>query len=159
MKYLICTCALVAVATGALAQASLERVTFSSGGVDNNKLTATIGEPMAGFAKGGTGKASLSVGAQPGSSDTGVSIGNELSRDVTVFPNPTDGFVTVRIENTQINTFRVSVTDLTGRNIAYRGNCTHEERIDFTGLATGIYIVSVFDTNGSLLTSSRIQKQ
>jgi hypothetical protein len=42
---------------------NLLRPTFSSGSIDNNRLTATLGEPFSAYSISG---GSLSIGAQPG---------------------------------------------------------------------------------------------
>jgi|GEM_PF-1613414 len=60
-----------------------------------------------------------------------------MGGEIQVFPNPTDGFVTVRSKNKQT----AGIYDLLGRQIQEIQLPTGEIRIDLSGCQTGIYLL------------------
>ena len=77
-----------------------------------------------------------------------LSVGVNTLAGVSVYPNPSEGVITVTNgENTQ-NT--IVVTDLTGK-VVYNSTVNTITKIDLGANASGIYIVKVANENGSLV--------
>jgi hypothetical protein len=87
--------------------------------------------------------------------ETGVGIpqvgGPAGSKRYTVYPNPSTGEVFVRATSHQ-EAAEMSVTDITGRHVAaaaIRTGGGQAERLDFSGLTGGIYMISITGRDGS----------
>ncbi len=79
----------------------------------------------------------------------------EASSTMQVFPNPTNGAVTVRITGAQART--VEVADITGR-VVQRANWNGGE-LTVDGLSPALYLVRALDAAGNLLTQQRLVVQ
>ena len=68
-----------------------------------------------------------------------------------IFPNPTDGLVTIQLNNFSGPDLKLSLTDLSGRMIFKRDMPVTNENIslDFRNLAPGVYILSSRNDQGS----------
>lgn len=75
---------------------------------------------------------------------------NNISNEISIYPNPTNGVITVEGSN---NNF-ISITDLSGRLISrQQGN-----NIDLTYLDGGVYIVSIEDLNNNIIFTEKVIK-
>ncbi|MBI3133655.1 MAG: T9SS type A sorting domain-containing protein [Bacteroidetes bacterium] len=72
--------------------------------------------------------------------------------EILVYPNPTENFISILGAS---GDFIVTVYDLSGRAVAQSEN---ENRIDVSGLQTGIYLVNIEDQSGTSLFSGKIAK-
>lgn len=73
--------------------------------------------------------------------------------DILLFPNPTDGLLTIRIKNYSGSIRNISLADLSGRNVfikdlAYSGE--NQMTIDLRQLSPGVYILSSKTGTGSV---------
>ncbi len=75
--------------------------------------------------------------------------------DVSVFPNPTDGKLTVHFES--LETANISVTDVTGRVIRFIPNCISGTNIDLSHDAKGVYFLNL--SVGNQLRTVKITKE
>jgi Secretion system C-terminal sorting domain len=119
---------------------NLLRPTFSSGSIDNNRLTATLGEPFSAYAKGSGG--SLSIGAQPGG-DIISSVVTEPLEGVSIFPNPTSTLLNVNIDNTKSNQYLITIYDIEGKVVLTQNAVLGNNSINFNVLTNGGYIVNI----------------
>jgi hypothetical protein len=67
---------------------------------------------------------------------------------VTVFPNPSQGLITVSNDNGDQNT--IAITNLAGQ-VVYTQEVSSEVTVDLAGFGSGIYVVNVTNENGSLV--------
>lgn len=137
----ILTTFFVAFGVFSYAQPNLQRATFSSGSVDNNKLTATIGEPFAAYSKGTGG--SLSMGAQSGTGTGGSSVAVEPLEGIAVFPNPASVLLNVNIDNIESDSYMLSVCDVKGQIIMTKIVVLGNNSINLSQLSTGNYVVNI----------------
>jgi hypothetical protein len=90
----------------------------------------------------------------------GVNIGVEenqtLSSFLTVYPNPTNDFLSLDKVN-EINIDKIEVIDLSGRVVMTSFSNENRTTIDLTSLNSGIYILKVESDNGTL--TQKIVKQ
>lgn len=78
---------------------------------------------------------------------------NELANAVTVFPNPTNGMVTLTINNFGNDT-QIDILDLQGKRIygtQVSATGTYTQTIDITGFANGIYYLRIGGQAGSVV--------
>ncbi|MNY01711.1 hypothetical protein D3C86_1342530 [compost metagenome] len=77
-----------------------------------------------------------------------------------MFPNPSDGAVTVQIENTTPGKYSFQLMDMTGRVLqtqqAIFGSGTNQYKADASALSTGIYLMKV--ANGTQETIMKFHK-
>lgn len=67
---------------------------------------------------------------------------------VNVYPNPSNGVITVSNDNNYANSIRV--TNMAGQ-VVYSENVSSEVTIDLANMGTGMYVVTVEGDNGSLV--------
>ena len=84
---------------------------------------------------------------------------NQL-KGVTLFPNPSNGDLTVELGNTTPGKYTFQLTDMTGRVLqsseALLGSGTNQHKADVSALSTGIYLMKV--TNGQQETTMKFHK-
>jgi len=69
----------------------------------------------------------------------------EENESILIFPNPTDGLLTVQLKNLSRHDFKLYLTDLSGRNVFFNElpySVENQIRIDLSRLSPGIYIMS-----------------
>lgn len=91
---------------------------------------------------------------------SGLLSGKPLDAELSIFPNPTTDFVSVHVKTPQPTDFLLLVNDAQGRLVERREISKTDlvaTEIDFTGLAEGVYLVTVSAREGCI--SSQIVKQ
>lgn len=86
---------------------------------------------------------------------TGLSTVQNLSGNVSIFPNPSAG--TVTISSQEINLETVRVTDLAGRTIMSRAFNGHQQ-MNITVRTAGLYFITLTTTNGDRMVSKLVVK-
>jgi len=77
----------------------------------------------------------------------------EENSDINIYPNPTDGLLTIQIKNHPVTNVKLSLADLSGRNVFFEEIHYTGERqihIDLRQLTPGIYIMSSEAGNGGV---------
>jgi hypothetical protein len=70
---------------------------------------------------------------------------------ITVFPNPVAGQMTVALKNTDAERWRVTMTDALGKTVLEQFYGGDRAVLNLQGVAAGAYFVSVFNAAGNLL--------
>ena len=132
----------------------LDRQVFSSNGsslISNGIwLDYTIGE-MA-VAPYNAGSIVLNQGFhQVYSSNIGI-LNRSTSADITIFPNPSNGFIQINVSDEMINNSIYRLTDITGRQLSDIGNSStllssKNTVLNISDLPNGIYLLSVLVTS------------
>jgi acetyl esterase/lipase len=74
-----------------------------------------------------------------------------INNSVSIFPNPAKELVNVTMENHKAPIASVVIFDMMGREISVNNNIrAHQAQINTNGFATGMYIVVVKNTDGSI---------
>ena len=60
-----------------------------------------------------------------------------------IFPNPTNGIVSIEIFNENENGFTIELSDLSGRVLYQNQKFTNNETFNFSFLENGIYLVKI----------------
>lgn len=63
--------------------------------------------------------------------------------DINIYPNPSAGSISIKLDDAVHNNTSVKIYDAGGKGIVYSRDNIHERVIEITGLANGLYIVSV----------------
>lgn len=154
-------------ATMSTAQLTLERTVIGSAGSNavgsaNLTTTWTAGETVIGTGENGT--ITLAQGFQQphDAPDLSVTI-NEPNIDLSVYPNPTQDKITVRVDATTDQTLYYGVYDMVGKRIALPEETIHvsgqsETSIDFSHLAKATYLLQITNNKGKQVASLRIIK-
>lgn len=75
----------------------------------------------------------------------------------TIFPNPSDGTVSVKVSDGESNTISdISVFDMTGRIV--KTQTISFEAVDISGLASGVYVMKVTLENGKVFEEKIVKK-
>jgi len=72
---------------------------------------------------------------------------------IEIYPVPAAEFVNVKL---QINSGRIMVYNLTGRAIISQEISSDQMVLNFTDHSSGIYMIKVWDENGSEISTARI---
>lgn len=73
-----------------------------------------------------------------------ASINDEQAWDVSIFPNPTSGHLTI---NSEMDNYSLQVFDLTGKAVINKNNLSENTQVDLGSLSNGIYMIKL--NNGS----------
>ncbi|VXB34371.1 conserved hypothetical protein [Flavobacterium sp. 9AF] len=76
------------------------------------------------------------------------------TEDIQMFPNPTEDFVTLNLENSE--TYQIKVFNVEGQQLNLRMD---NNTIDFTSVPTGIYYITVLDTSTDKKNTKKIIKK
>ncbi|MDD2550524.1 MAG: T9SS type A sorting domain-containing protein [Bacteroidales bacterium] len=88
---------------------------------------------------------------------SGVTTGIPPTNILTVFPNPTKGVISVRINSNYSSNYKLSITYNTGLKIIEKNIRANQEiELDLGNYARGLYLVQVFDENGKLLETQKV---
>lgn len=86
---------------------------------------------------------------------------NRFTSEISVYPNPTEGFVNIHFTGDNANSFLVRVTDISGKIISEKQygkfNGQMEEKIDLAKQAKGIYLFEVITERESYNTRVVLQ--
>lgn len=79
--------------------------------------------------------------------------------DILVYPNPTDGKITVGIKDNHLKNLCVKLFDVEGKMLRENKIESNFVTIDISPYHSGTYILTVADKNGSVLASNKIIKK
>ncbi len=82
------------------------------------------------------------------------SANSQNSKMVSIFPNPTEDFITVQLENE--SDFNLELYNLIGEKVAHFNN---QKTIDISNLTAGMYFVKVIDLENNIESSHKIIKK
>jgi PKD repeat protein len=71
-----------------------------------------------------------------------VGINNNIEKEITIYPNPTENTITIDLASTQLPV-QLSLTDLSGRIIQNLNAIDSKQIIDLSQLSKGIYIIKL----------------
>ncbi len=80
-------------------------------------------------------------------------------RYLRIAPNPVRDFVKLTFNFPGVNTLGVVLTDINGRVILTRSNLYSDDMLNVSGLASGIYFLKVYSSNGTINVTTSILKQ
>jgi len=122
--------------------------TVSAGGDaegDNGSISYSIGQVVYTSAQGSNGNINQGV-QQP--YDIGVVTGiDEVGINLSVFPNPTSGLLTLTVADDDASLLSYQLFDAAGRMIDTRNKLNSTNAISLDGYATGVYTLSVSREN------------
>ncbi len=75
---------------------------------------------------------------------------------ISVYPNPTQDIVNLSFANKEVK--KLSLTDITGKEIFVKTNIQTNEKIDLSDFENGVYIIKVFTTDHKVF-STRVVKE
>lgn len=78
---------------------------------------------------------------------TGVEIANSISLDLSVFPNPTTDFLTLKLNNFDLSNLNYCLFDNNGKLIEDKPINTESTTIDLSGFHSAIYYLKVIQNN------------
>jgi len=82
----------------------------------------------------------------------------EENIEMTLFPNPTNGAMTMKFSNN--DAAMVNVTDITGRKVgSLPVNYTKQIDADFSDLSNGVYILEVINSDNKVIAKSKFSKE
>ena len=105
---------------------------------------------------GGTGTAvsdSITITQKTGEEETDLGI--SLDESLTLYPNPTDGLFFIEGLS---GALEVHVHDLLGRQVATYSLSAGERKVDVSALSSGMYVVTLKESGGELLTRILIKQ-
>ena len=105
---------------------------------------------------GGTGTAvsdSITITQKTGEEETDLGI--SLDESLTLYPNPTDGLFFIEGLS---GALEVHVHDLLGRQVATYSLSAGERNVDVSALSSGMYVVTLKESGGELLTRILIKQ-
>lgn len=152
----------------AQAQTSLQRLVFASGGVaadeDSIHLSFTIGETITPTATTLSGTLEVTMGfQQPIQELDVVGLPEVIDVGYEVFPNPTTGLISLKLNSDRPITLLVDVLDARGRStmvptqrLGFVGS--NESTFNLSALADGLYLLQIREVEGRLLKTLKIQK-
>lgn len=79
----------------------------------------------------------------------------ENENEFSVFPNPSNGFFTLQIQNTNSTIASYDVVDISGR-VVRSAKVNPQQQIQFTLESSGMYFVNVYDENGNLISTKKL---
>ena len=145
MKKLIMGGFLLSFVIGIMAQ-NLDRISLSSGGLTNDKMSVNIGELFA-FTLSDN-KQSFEMGSLGSIKNTGginlpssVKTAENVQHQVMCYPNPVKDQLTFSVSNASNHSIDVTIFDISGKIMAQtRTNSPELTKLDVTGLKPGQYI-------------------
>lgn len=99
----------------------------------------------------------LSVGMHPeASAQRAIPVQQEeISEQITIFPNPASELVTIKTGNLKIK--RISISNIVGKEIL-RLQATTDHTYNIENLKRGIYIVRLFDNEDQMIKAVKLSK-
>ncbi len=90
---------------------------------------------------------------------TKVNAPNNIDYNISISPNPATQTITIAVDKKELCELIYHFTDLYGRIILDGQIKSNTERINIEHLLNGVYILSIFDKTGNVLTSEKIIKK
>lgn len=120
-----------------------------------NTIDFTIGEPVIESESDGTND--LTQGFHQ--TKLLVTSVNDIDKNfkVSVFPNPTSQFITIKIENVKGETYQLF--DINGKVVSTGRLTSASSKVDLSGLANGTFILSISNNKNKQLKTYQIIKQ
>lgn len=81
-----------------------------------------------------------------------------IDLNFSVYPNPTSGMLTLKVENDELNDFSYELFDISGRKIRIEKLMDRETRIDMADLNSSTYILRVIKANKEVKSFKIIKK-
>jgi len=150
-----------AVPTGLQAQQIYSSVAASGGNASGagGSVSYSVGQTFYVTAFGTNGSVSQGV-QQPYeiSVITGIDDIFGIDLNFSVYPNPTSGMLTLKVENDELNDFSYELFDISGRKIRIEKLMDRETRIDMADLNSSTYILRVIKANKEVKSFKIIKK-
>ena len=158
MKRLILTVGLSFALLGANAQTASPELLSSAGDSFNNtsyQLDWSIGECVT--ATHSAGSYVITQGLHQNSYV--VTSVEDLRADIemSVYPNPTTDFISLKVESSKVESMQYSITDFSGKVLQTSNFAGDIEQINFSNYASGTYFITVKENN-QLIKSFKIIK-
>jgi len=83
----------------------------------------------------------------------------EQNPELDIFPNPTKGQIIIELLNRNINNLRYLISDSIGRIVSEGDIQLQSTTIDMTSFSSGLYLVSVTDNTGQIISSKKVIKE
>ena len=77
---------------------------------------------------------------------------------LTVFPNPTSNFITLKVEDYTFQTLNLQMTDINGKIVYTQKTSINETKIDIGNFPSALYFLKVSDENAELKTFKILKK-
>jgi len=77
--------------------------------------------------------------------------------EMTVYPNPTSDFISLKVESSKVEDLQYSITDFSGKVLQTENFAGDIEQINFSSYANGTYLISI-SQNNQLIKSFQIIK-
>jgi hypothetical protein len=87
------------------------------------------------------------VGVINNSLNTGINANNQAKSDISIFPNPTNDYITIHDLSSAVNHFEI--TDVYGRRIK-QADINASAKLDVQNLAKGLYCIVFYENNKAL---------
>ena len=84
---------------------------------------------------------------------TSTNAGLNSAGIIEIYPNPASDYVMVKL---QMNSGRVAVYDLTGKEIMTENIISNNMKLDFTNQNPGVYMMNIWDEKGGLVGNHKI---
>ena len=75
-----------------------------------------------------------------------VGVEENFSKNITVYPNPANSNIRIKIPSELKANYKLVVTNLQGQQVAYKENYQSETDMNLTALETGVYVLSILDS-------------
>jgi len=83
----------------------------------------------------------------------------KTSDEILIYPNPTDGKITIGVKNNNLKDLSIDIFDLEGKMLNSSKIESNFETLDISQYNSGTYILTVNDKNGAVLSSNKIIKK
>ncbi len=75
--------------------------------------------------------------------ETITSVSENVKNEIKIYPNPTTDFININ----RVGEGQISLTDISGKIVYQKNNCSENEIIDLTNFNSGIYILKINSKN------------
>lgn len=173
MKKLMILASIIFLSLGtAMAQSNELNTITGSGDVMKHAGTGisfsyTLGEPASETIRGGNTKVTLTQGFQQNlkgiTSLTGLEDDDpNIDADMTVYPNPTDGIINIKLGYANNTDVAIVLYDMRGVALiestqAFEGN--NVLKVDLASLPAAVYVLNVATVDGKVNRTFRVEKQ
>lgn len=78
-----------------------------------------------------------------------------MNSTIDIFPNPATNIVIVAVKNSTLNS-RLSIFDLTGREIKTSNEVSEKVQIDVSDMQAGVYLLQLYDKNATVISATKL---